>query len=377
MIKINQNCSSFLNISRAVAALLVLVGHIYMIVFIAQVEGEKNIFKTFFEFISSFGHQAVMVFFVMSGFLVSKSAMKAINENNLSKYFINRFVRLYIVLIPALILTFFMDSVLINQLKEYVDMAQITLIENRTSTVSFVGNILFLQDIFVPRFGSNGPVWSLANEFWYYVLYPLLVLIFFRQLKSGKKVFIASLIMGILLILPISIIKLFVLWLIGASIWYIKKPIIEKPIISLTIFLIVFTSSFMDFFHHSPFGFISEVGIATSFALIINSLIFYEKNTVNRYYRRISHVFADFSYSLYLLHFPLLYVLNAILIKYVGIKDIQIDTFKGVLVFFCILIIVYIYSFFIYFFTEKYTAPLQQFFLYRFNGKEVVHNNEN
>lgn len=367
MIKINENLSSFLNLSRALAAMLVLIGHIYMIVFIAQVEVEKNIFQTFFEFIGSFGHQAVMVFFVMSGFLVSKSAIKALNTNNLSKYFINRLVRLHIVLIPALILTFCMDSLLINQFKEYVEIAEITIIENRTSVVGFFGNILFLQDIFVPRFGSNGPVWSLANEFWYYVLYPLIVLVLFKHIKVGKKIFIALLVIAIFYFLPISIIKLFVLWLIGASIWYIKKPIIKKPIISIIIFLIIFASSFMDLFQRSPFGFISEVGIATSFALIINSLIFYEKKIVNHYYRRISHVFADFSYSLYLLHFPLLLVLNVLVIKYVGIEDIQIDTFKGITVFLFILLIVYIYSFFIYSLTERYTAQLQHFFLDKFN----------
>src|SRR5262249_53262489 len=38
---------------------------------------------------------------------------------------------------------------------------------------TFVGNLLFLQTIFCTTFGSNGPLWSLSNEFWYYVLFPL------------------------------------------------------------------------------------------------------------------------------------------------------------------------------------------------------------
>ncbi|MFT4803461.1 MAG: peptidoglycan/LPS O-acetylase OafA/YrhL [Psychroserpens sp.] len=310
-----------------------------------------------------------MVFFVMSGFLVSKSAMRAINENNLGMYFVNRFVRLYVVLIPALILTFFMDTVLINQLKGYVEVSLIQMIENRTSTISFFGNMFFLQDILVPRFGSNGPLWSLANEFWYYVLYPLIVLVIFRPLKYWKKLYVTSLVIGLLLILPISITKLFVLWLIGASIWYIQKPIIKNPIVSLTVFLIILTLSYMDFFQRSPFGFISQVGTATSFALVINSLIFYEKNHVNSYYKKINHIFADFSYSLYILHFPLLLVLNALIIKHVGIENMEIDSFIGFSIFIFLLLSIYLYPFFIYLLTEKHTSKLQHFFCYIFNKK--------
>ena len=34
-------------------------------------------------------------------------------------------------------------------------------------------NAFFLQTIVGPTFGSNGPLWSLAYEWWYYVLFPL------------------------------------------------------------------------------------------------------------------------------------------------------------------------------------------------------------
>lgn len=31
------------------------------------------------------------------------------------------------------------------------------------SVVTFLGNVAFLQTIYVPPFGTNGPIWSLAN----------------------------------------------------------------------------------------------------------------------------------------------------------------------------------------------------------------------
>jgi hypothetical protein len=38
------------------------------------------------------------------------------------------------------------------------------------SLIAFLGNFAFLQTICVPIFGTNGPMWSLANEFWYYII---------------------------------------------------------------------------------------------------------------------------------------------------------------------------------------------------------------
>ena len=45
------------------------------------------------------------------------------------------------------------------------------------SVTAFIGNMFGLQTILVPSFGGNFPLWSLANETWYYILFPLLVLV--------------------------------------------------------------------------------------------------------------------------------------------------------------------------------------------------------
>jgi peptidoglycan/LPS O-acetylase OafA/YrhL len=37
-----------------------------------------------------------------------------------------------------------------------------------------LGNLVFLQAILVPTWGSNGPLWSLAFEFWFYIWFPTL-----------------------------------------------------------------------------------------------------------------------------------------------------------------------------------------------------------
>ncbi|MDQ0917493.1 acyltransferase family protein [Paenibacillus sp. V4I5] len=54
------------------------------------------------------GSQAVMVFFVLSGYFISSSILKAISENrwSWSDYLLRRVTRLWIVLLPALLLTY-------------------------------------------------------------------------------------------------------------------------------------------------------------------------------------------------------------------------------------------------------------------------------
>ena len=57
------------------------------------------------------GHEAVMVFFVLSGFLVGGSVLKLVRGDSWSwtNYLIKRLTRLWVVLIPALLLSFTLD----------------------------------------------------------------------------------------------------------------------------------------------------------------------------------------------------------------------------------------------------------------------------
>ena len=58
-----------------------------------------------FYFVTGFGHQAVMVFFVLSGFLVGGTVVSRVDAGQWSwiDYAITRMTRLWIVLLPALL----------------------------------------------------------------------------------------------------------------------------------------------------------------------------------------------------------------------------------------------------------------------------------
>jgi peptidoglycan/LPS O-acetylase OafA/YrhL len=62
---------------------------------------------------AGYSHKAVMVFFVMSGWLVGGKVLKQVLEHgelDLRRYYFDRLSRLWIVLLPALVLTYLLDG---------------------------------------------------------------------------------------------------------------------------------------------------------------------------------------------------------------------------------------------------------------------------
>lgn len=177
--------SRTLDVLRGVAALAVVVQHARTYLFAdLSFLGPQPLAVRAVYFASGFGHAAVMVFFVLSGFLVGGSALAAIETGRFSwrRYFLRRGTRLWVVLLPALALTAAWDraGVLVSSHPQTLAAhASTNSLFGMPWTVeghgiaALAGNALFLMTVLVPTFGSDGSLWSLANEFWYYVLFPL------------------------------------------------------------------------------------------------------------------------------------------------------------------------------------------------------------
>ena len=89
---------------RLLAAFLVVAEHARAAVFIpwTQLEGGRMLLAPFYA-LTSMGHEAVMVFFALSGFLVGGQAIRRLRRGTFSArdYALRRLVRLWIVMIPA------------------------------------------------------------------------------------------------------------------------------------------------------------------------------------------------------------------------------------------------------------------------------------
>lgn len=182
---ISPELSRTLDVLRGIAAILVVIQHARTYLF-ADIEAlpTQPLAVRGVYFITGFGHAAVMIFFVLSGFLVGGRALADIESGHFSwrGYLLQRGTRLWVVLFPALVLTAAWDHAgLLITAHPYTLAAHF-----RTNTLgayawtveghglgAFIGNALFLTNILVPTFGTNGALWSLGSEFWYYVLFPL------------------------------------------------------------------------------------------------------------------------------------------------------------------------------------------------------------
>ena len=130
--------------------------------------------------------EAVVVFFVLSGYLVGGSVLRAVRVGTWTwkDYLLKRLTRLWVPLIPGLIIGVILDRLgyrIFGQGSIYhnppgIDLLTAVDLARRVGVRVFLGNAFFLQGILVPHLGTNVSLWSLADEFWYYIIFPLSVL---------------------------------------------------------------------------------------------------------------------------------------------------------------------------------------------------------
>lgn len=356
---LSPGLSNFLNFIRWIAALLVVITHIRTLLFdkLEHIDSSSLPIQIFY-FFTSLGGEAVMVFFVLSGFLVGGKIFTEFKNDtfNWKEYLIKRISRLYVVLVPALIiggilnivgLYYFNDTGIYNNALHLVPFDYD--IESRITVTTFFSNLFMFQTTFTPTFGSNGPLWSLANEFWYYILFPLMLTLWYRDDLQIK--FLSFLGLFILtLVLNFEIILYFSIWLVGVIAYRfigIKIP--------FTIAIIIFCMAlFFDVTHFFPYQKIGSLTLAVSVAILILSTNHYKF----KYFKRLNNFFADSSYSLYLFHDPfILFIFSAF-----TLSPFQKTGFNIFLIF---LLSSYFYSMMMYFFFERNTSKLRNI-LFRF-----------
>ena len=242
-----KQSTKFLDGLRGIAAVYVLFHHArWLLTESSENRWKQNkmepwLIRNLTDNLIKYGHEAVIFFFVLSGFVIHFSVLKSQQFNNnkvdWKAYFIKRFNRIYPPLIFALILTIFIDYLgtyffkfsvynigskySIFPLKSFTD-----------SLIDFFGNILNLQVIVkqFSTFGSDYALWSLSYEWWFYLLYPLFYYI------NKKSIILAIIIQIILFVITQCFLKIilfpylrpyFKKWLFGGWEFYWQKFILE------------------------------------------------------------------------------------------------------------------------------------------------------
>ncbi len=315
------SASVLLDLVRAVAALLVCLEHWRNLLYVGyrQIAMHRSLLAVPYVMTGA-GHQAVVIFFVLSGYLISGSIFRMTQRGEWSwkLYLTHRLVRLWIVLVPALLL-----GALLDNLGVQLHLAP-ALYAGQTGTHMlgdiaksfrlpiFFGNLFFLQTILVPAFGSNGPMWSLANEFWYYVLFPCA----FLALRKGTSV--GARILNILVFLLCArfvgrdILQLFPLWLLGTLLAVVPDPRSSAAIRTLAAVL-YFPLLFFLAKSSTVQGVLSDYILGVATVLFLWLLLGAKGTAPVNVGVHLARVGARFSYTLYLVHVPFLVLLTALI----------------------------------------------------------------
>jgi len=327
--KLSAAASDSLDLIRAVAACAVMVGHLRTLFFVDfQHLSDKSWPLEALYFFTGFGHQAVIVFFVLSGFLISSTVIRShvLGKWSWRDYAVNRTTRLYVVLVPGLLLGFFWDrlgSWIFATRGIYAhalsDLGPAVPLKNLTFG-TLLGNLFFLQTILCEAFGSNGPLWSLANEFWYYVLFPVALGAGLAWARRRVRMAIPLTCLAILIgiFLGRSILIGFLIWLAGCALVFLYSRVqlrSKSAALGLLCFFSILagvTLALARIRQWDPTLTDLEVGFV--FTLFLFALLQYETRENSSPYSAVAHRFAGFSYSLYVLHFPLLLFFRAWLV---------------------------------------------------------------
>ncbi|MFT4806096.1 MAG: peptidoglycan/LPS O-acetylase OafA/YrhL [Psychroserpens sp.] len=338
----------WLDLFRFFAAFEVLASHARGFVFVeygALIDNQNILVSTFYA-ITRMGSEAVIIFFVLSGFLVGGKAIERLSNGTFHNldYIIDRMLRILIPLFPALLLSVICDFV----------------VSKSINVIELFGNIFFLQGMLVKPLSGNAPLWSLSYEFWFYLL------IFFvggMLLSKAKKwVWLIGIVSVFVVFSVLNAAYLFC-WVIGAIVYIYRnneKNNLVFSLASLGIFLILFfiqislvsKSVDIDFFSdYLPSLNILYILLSMVFGIFLQQTILrIPKNSIVVKINTIGAFLASFSYTLYLTHYPILS-----LFKSLGFEKYNSITFKSMMVYMGFMAICLLIAFVIYLPFEKRT----------------------
>lgn len=313
----NDRLSNFIALARWVAAAAVLLGHVGTLVQIPDIMVAPHGPGVYaWWFLTAFAHQAVLVFFVISGFLVGGDLLRkrSLPEPFLRDYMISRFARIYVVMAPTLLFGFALDWIG-RGLFPHSGIYDAPFFEGVYNPMNMVWALLQQQSIWTIQAGTNGPLWSLACEMWYYVTFPLLLLPFCGAYSKGFRN--AAFALGAVAAITISIPKSMFLfgygvWALGAFMRVAPRPIIKSVLASFALFLATITivrlAARGPLIEAHPFvASLADVATAAAFANLLLTLRFCEEGGLFAKLGSIHARFSDFSYSLYATHAPLVF----------------------------------------------------------------------
>ncbi len=326
----------FLNGLRGLAALYVMIGHARWLLWEGFAAGfmlhptdypPLSKIMAYVMLAFDYGHQAVIFFFVLSGFVIHLRYAQSLKQTpkeatfDTLNFFFRRFRRIYPLFMFALILTFGVD--LLGMSRGYLIYSQQTAyslvnlnVSSDHSLLAGLGNGLLCPT--AATWGTNGPLWSLRIEWWFYVIYPLLWLAIRRSIRMASVLviglFLLTFINGLWPVESVRVVfAAFPAWFLGVLLadiyagrldyrfWKIGLLCCLFPVLPLLLApfkIVTLPDSLTDFLW------------AFAFAGLIAACLSWQKRGGTLPILAKLKPLGDMSYSLYVLHFPPLVLIS-------------------------------------------------------------------
>ncbi len=223
--KIHGNLSIYLDLLRFGAAVVVFLSHAHVFLLPTIKIGPLG-----------WGREAVAVFFVLSGFVISY--VRQVSEREWRVYLVARLARIMPVALLAIVVIFVADNIGTHANAFYYDFINTGFftpvsVEAALAYVTFTNQLWFAHAVF----GSGEPYWSLGFEVQYYLFFGLLAFSSSRAKIPLLCLWAAFAGPKILMYMP--------LWLMG---WLTMKCVIERPPFRRPIAIAMIAASVVLFF---------------------------------------------------------------------------------------------------------------------------------
>ena len=323
--KISNIESRFFDMIRGGSAIVVVIGHIYQL--LIQPNFSNN---TVTHIIYSASGLAVIAFFYLSGLMITFSIYRNISTNNfkrfdVKKYAYDRLWRLY----PPLIMATFI-SVFIYMISITLGIEMEPGVTGYLSRTGFIlddglfASLLFIQNIFrnsLPTPVMNGPLWSLSHEFWFYVLAACLTSAFY--LKGKSKIIPAAvfIVFSAFMLFAGNTVMFFMgfgVWILGALTALIRQNIRIKHSLALKITSLVFllVYFFCETSQSRLLLYYAKYIFSISLFFYVISYFASKKSENNGLICNYLVKSSEFSYTLYVVHWPILMLFYGVFWKF-------------------------------------------------------------
>jgi peptidoglycan/LPS O-acetylase OafA/YrhL len=313
-------------------------------------------------FFTGFAHQAVILFFLISGWLVGGSLLNRLGQPHALKvYAIDRITRLWTVLIPTFSLMLLFGLFAGELIPDTIDYSR----SNNYSVISFAGNLLGLQTVTLATFGGNYPLWSLANETWYYLMFPLL-LVLARGSSAVRRVLAMLVLLTIALWLPYAMTLYFLLWLLGAIFSRVRIDCGNR---TRAVMLLVFGALAVYYRLTGlnddlvPQAFVQDLLFSLAFLVFLSStqVTLDPASVLAARLGTVGKFFAEFSFTLYVLHVPLIKLMQHIGMELAGSYRLSPAEPAAFAIYFGMLATILLLSYTSYLFFESQTPKVRRF----------------